>query len=97
MGMREIEIGCHWLGRGDIAHDFPGQVDAGAFTEPQELDVIVQSILPELHRQLGGADVARMDQDIVHAAIADRMVVMQEFCPRSSSEPFSQKISVSGV
>ena len=50
--------------------NFARQFDAGAIAETKTPDVFVKLLFAEHDRHLGRADVARVDQDILHAQIA---------------------------
>ena len=49
--------------------NFARQFDAGAIAKTKTADVFVKLLFTQHDRHLGGADVARMDEDVLHAQI----------------------------
>jgi hypothetical protein len=82
--MRVMEILLHVLRRPNHAGNFARQFDAGAFAKTETADVFVKFLLAEHERELGRADVARLNENVLHAQLAVRLVIVQRPCRRSS-------------
>ncbi len=58
------------------AADFARQLDAGAVAKTKAADVFVELLFAQHHRQLGRADVAGMDENILHGQSAVAFVAV---------------------
>ena len=71
------------------------QFDAGAIAEAETADVFVELLFAEHERHLGRADVARMDENVLHAqiAVAFVAVIVERTAADSSRRRFRRRSS----
>src|SRR5438876_2967487 len=57
--------------------DLTGELNSGALTKSEAADVFVKLLFANVDRELGCADVARLDENVAHAQVRERAVIVQ--------------------
>src|SRR5216684_7967682 len=70
------------LGRANQTADLTGKLDPGALTKTEAANVLIEFLLADATGEFGRADVARFDEDVLHAQLPERPMIVQ----RASSE-----------